>query len=368
MKKLSISNYSLSGFAATALTGLTSTSLLLTAAFLAAATSSQAQTLTTSGNINDPENWDPAALPALGETGTVNIDSEWPATSNAGLVAIFGDLVFGGGSTLTAAIDVVSINPSSVTFNDVTVNSGDDIFTGGGGTGNFIFNAGSVTNVDDDFEANGGGTITVNGGTHTVGLAPTGTANFGAQNNSTLNFLGGTVDAGLFRTTETGTINLGGSATLTADAISQEGTFDIATDWTGSLTIPGVDWESTLIDGATFDGNPIDATIFANNFVVSGDSLSPIGGAPTSSLELEIIQNEVDLSFEWNSTNDMQYTLVSNTDLMTPPSAWLPYDDGVITYEDILSSGTGTQTLSGVLKVGPLRFFALIEEPASTTE
>ena len=115
-----------------------------------------------------------------------------------------------------------------------------------------------------------------------------------------------------------------------------------------------------LIGGATFDGSPIDATIFANSFVVSGDSLIPVGRA---SLELEIIQNEADLDFEWNSTSDMQYTLVSNIDLMTPPSAWLPYDDGVLTYEGILSSGTGNQALSGVLKVGPRRFFALVEEP-----
>ena len=254
--------------------------ILFSAAAFAAGTSVQAAVLTTSGNINTASNWDTGILPGLGETGTVNIDSTWPNTASAGAVAITGDLVFGGGSTLTAATDVVGVNPNSVTFNDVTVNVGDDIFTGGGGTGNFIFNAGSITNVDDDFEANGGGTITVNGGTHTIGIAPTGTANFGAQNNSTLNFLGGTVDTGLFRNTATNsTINLGGSATLTADAISLEGIFDIAPDWTGSLGIDGfstTDWETTLTDGATLGGAAIDATIFADNFLVDGNTVSLI--------------------------------------------------------------------------------------------
>jgi len=158
---------------------------------------------------------------------------------------ILGDLVFDGGITLTAATDIVGFRPNSVTFNSVTVNVGDDIFTGGA-TGNFIFNAGSITNVDDDFEANGGGTITVNGGTHTTDIASPNTGNFGAQNNSTLNFFGGTVDTALFRTTQNGTgtqfgtINLGGNATLTSDAISlaANGVFDISSAWTGSLTIP----------------------------------------------------------------------------------------------------------------------------------
>ncbi len=168
------------------------------------------------------------------------------------------------------------VNPSSVTFNDVTVNVNDDIFTGGGGTGNFIFNAGSITNVDDDFEANGGGTITVNGGTHTVGLAPTGDANFGAQDGSTLNFFGGTVTTEVFRSTATGTVNLGDSATLSADNIALDGDFDVAADWTGSLTIPGIDWEALFTSGATFDGTAINTTTFNDNFLVDGGTISII--------------------------------------------------------------------------------------------
>ena len=272
MKKLTIGSNSLSGFAATALTQFTPTPLLLSTALLVAVTSAQAQTLNTSGDINLAENWDTGTLPASGEIGTVNIDSSWPDTADANTLAISGDLIFSGGSILTATTDVVGINPSSVTFNDVTVNVDDDIFTGGGGAGNFIFNTGSITNVDDDFEANGGGTITVNGGTHTVGLAPNGDANFGAQANSILNFFGGTVETGNFRTAG-GTVNLGGTASLTADTISLDGGLNILSDWTGLLVIPGIDWEATLISGATFDGGPIDIAIFDDNFVVNGDTL-----------------------------------------------------------------------------------------------
>lgn len=250
---------------------------LLSGVALAAATSAQAAVLTTSGDINTPANWDTGTLPAAGEIATVNINSSWPSTASANALGIFGDLIFGGGSTLTANIDVVGFNPSSVTFNDVTVNVGDDIFTGGGGVGNFIFNDGSITNVDDDFEANGGGTITVNGGTHNVGVAAGQSGNFGSQNGSTLNFLGGTVTA-LRLTNGSGNLNVGGDAILTANTIIFAGTgaFDIAADWTGSLTIPGVNWETTLTSDATFDGAAIDATVFAENFLVEGNTVSLI--------------------------------------------------------------------------------------------
>ncbi|MGD9419684.1 MAG: hypothetical protein Q7R22_012160 [Verrucomicrobiota bacterium JB025] len=246
---------------------------LLSAASVMAAASIHAATLTTSGNINDESNWDTGTLPATGETGYVNIDASWPSTSAAGTLAITGDLVFGGGSTLTAAIDVVGFNPNSVTFNDVTVTVNDDIFTGGT-TGNFIFNAGSVTNVNDDFEANGGGTITVNGGTHTVGINSPNTGYFGAQNNSTLNFFGGTVSADHFRSTASGTINISSSATLTVDTLSLEGALNFFSDWTGSLTattLSSTDWENNIINTATLDGTTVTEGIFAENFLVTAD-------------------------------------------------------------------------------------------------
>ena len=238
------------------------------------------------GDINVGANFT-NGLPGVGVTGIIDIDAMFPNTSGASALSATGDLVFGGGSILTAATDVVGVNPSSLVFNDVTVNVADDIFTGGT-TGNFIFNVGSVTNVGDDFEANGGGTITVNGGTHTVGVNSPNVGTFGAQNNSTLNFFGGTVDSDVFRTTGNavafGTINVDGDAEITADTIDLAGTglIDFSSTWTGSLT--GLDQSGTslldvlLATNSTLDGVEIDDTVFAENFQLTngGTTLSLI--------------------------------------------------------------------------------------------
>ncbi|MEP4076344.1 beta strand repeat-containing protein [Haloferula sp.] len=79
-------------------------------------------------------------------------------------------------------------------------------------------------------------------------------------------------------------------------------------------------------------------------------------------LQLIIAQSGGNLDFEWNSMSGMQYDLVSAPNLSTPVSTWLPYNDGVTTYENIAASGSGTNMLTGVLKSGPKRFFALNEE------
>jgi hypothetical protein len=77
---------------------------------------------------------------------------------------------------------------------------------------------------------------------------------------------------------------------------------------------------------------------------------------------LNVIGNGSNLDFEWNSRSGMRYHLVTSTDLTTPVNTWPVYDDGAMTYEDIPATGTTTM-LTGVLKVDPIRFFALIEEP-----
>ncbi|TWU39091.1 hypothetical protein Q31b_41730 [Novipirellula aureliae] len=237
-------------------------------------------------NLNVVANWStggsPATgLPVSGDTANVNVDATWPNTSAALGLIVGGDLIFDGGITVTAATDVVGTTPDSVTFNNVTVNVGDDIFTGGAG-GNFIFNDGSVTNVDDDFQANGGGTITINGGTHLNGIAPQGTAQFGAQNASTMNVNGGTITTGIFGVGDTGLMTIGGSAVLSGggDTTTLAGTIDVSDAWTGSWTIDGLvgtAWRSEVIGGGwLLDGNIVDETIFDSGFLVtnSGQTLS----------------------------------------------------------------------------------------------
>jgi uncharacterized protein (DUF2141 family) len=77
---------------------------------------------------------------------------------------------------------------------------------------------------------------------------------------------------------------------------------------------------------------------------------------------LAIANNGANLDFEWNSLSGMQYDLVTSTDLTTPVTSWPVYDDGVNpVYENIPATGTATM-LTGVVKVGTKRFFALIEE------
>ena len=249
------------------------------------------------GDLNDPSNFLASdgvttGFPVVGETAIINVDSTLDIMNAAGALgggSSLGDLVFGGGSTLTAVDDVAASNVNSLTFNDVTVNAGDDIFSGGG---NFIFNAGSVTFVDDDFEANGGtlantSVITINGGTHTVGDGGFG-SNFGAQNNSILNFLGGTVAATLFRTTanddgtQFGTVNVGGGADLTSQIVNldEDGFIDFDSGWTGEFTNSGfsdLDWQNELIGtNATFNGVAVDASNFATIFQITdgGQTLS----------------------------------------------------------------------------------------------
>ena len=274
------------------------------AATMIAAPSCFAANLINSGDINVAANWDTGVLPGTGEIGTVAIDAAWPNASGAGTLAITGDLVIGSTTAtninLTAAIDIVGSNPSSVTFNNVTVTVADDIFTGGAG-GNFIFNSGSITSVNDDFEANGGSTtnnsfITVNGGVHSVG------DQFGAQRGSVLNFLGGTVTSARFRTDAGnvgtpvgGTINIGGSAVLDADSASfaASGVVNFDSNWSGQLDVGDLGdltaWFAVLDTGTlTFDGAALDEATFNANFEVDNGALRLAVPEPSSALLLAL--------------------------------------------------------------------------------
>ena len=236
------------------------------------------------GNLETPAFWQnetdgtTGALPQSGDIAIINVDSLINETGALGLQT-GGNLIFGGGSEIDAVVDFVAARPDSVTFNDVTVIADDDIFTGAV-TGNYFFNAGSVTQVDDDFEANAGGTITINGGTHMVGLMSPNVGNFGAQNNSTLNFLGGTVTTDVFRTDgANATVNLGGDATITADTISlaPNGILNISSDWTGSITTnTPTNFEDLFVDLVFLDDVLIDEATFNENFQIIDGVFSSI--------------------------------------------------------------------------------------------
>ena len=343
--------------------------VLLTLAFSAtalfAAGNLLAQTINyipSGGNINTAANWEFGALPMAGETGLVEVDADWPSTNGAGVVGIFGDLVFdgttAGGITVNSGPanvnDIIAANPSSITFgNLVTVNSSDDIFTGGP-TGNYIFEAGSTTNVNDDFEANGQGTITINGGTHSVGLASPNTGFLGAQQGSTLNFFGGTVDTQGFRTTAGtaaipagGTINVDCDASLTTGEVTLDasGSINFNSTWSGSLTntaFSGSDWQNLLSSAAngtrTLDGNDITSgTAFDGSvdgeFQITngGQTLSIVNPAEKAS---GVLKGDVNMDGEVTFLDISPFILA----LSLPDNAPAEADcncDGIVSFLDI---------------------------------
>jgi hypothetical protein len=79
-------------------------------------------------------------------------------------------------------------------------------------------------------------------------------------------------------------------------------------------------------------------------------------------LVLTITVDGPNLDMSWNSLPGMQYDLLSSDNLETAPNTWAIYNDGVTSYENIPATGLMT-TLDDVLRVGPMRFFVLREEP-----
>ena len=106
---------------------------------------------------------------------------------------------------------------------------------------------------------------------------------------------------------------------------------------------------------STVDGSQSEVAAF-------GYLPGPGSGTPSSVLTLRVAQTGGLLEFAWNSQSRMQYDLVTSTSLSTPPSTWPPYDDGNTVHQNIPASGTGTNSLGGVLLDGQRRFFAIVEK------
>lgn len=54
---------------------------------------------------------------------------------------------------------------------------------------------------------------------------------------------------------------------------------------------------------------------------------------------------------------------MATNNLAAPIATWPPYHDGVTTYTNIPAVEAGFNVLTNVVKVGPARFFMLIEKP-----
>ena len=117
----------------------------------------------------------------------------------------------------------------------------------------------------------------------------------------------------------------------------------------------------TLAAGQTYSlkittGGESGNNLGIDSFVINGTF--PV----TSDIQLTITPNGANYDFSWNSQNGKVYGLRTSTDLATPIAEWPIYNDGVNpSYDNILPSGTGTNTLSAVVPIGSKRFFAVAE-------
>ena len=128
--------------------------------------------------------------------------------------------------------------------------------------------------------------------------------------------------------------------------------------WIGTYTIfSGV----TLAAGQVYSLKITTAGDAGNNLSI--DSFVINGTFPVASgIQLTITPNGANYDFSWNSQNGKVYGLRTSTDLATPIAEWPIYNDGVNpSYNNILPSGTGTNTLSAVVPIGSKRFFAVAE-------
>ena len=101
-----------------------------------------------------------------------------------------------------------------------------------------------------------------------------------------------------------------------------------------------------------FTGLNLDARFDNLDITVLGEEIPPV-------LSISV-DHTSSLSFEWGSILGKQYDLESITSLLL--TNWTAYNDGVILYENIPSSGTGTNSLTGVLAPATNAFFRVNEK------
>lgn len=247
---------------------------LITAAVLATSlTAASAATIFSGGDLLTEANWSNGLPGDADIVGTINQNGSYSGVNQNNAWMAGSTTTVGGNATLTLNNDL-AIRGATMIVNNATINATDDIFTD---TGLLILNGGSTVTAVDDFEAQGTGTITINGGTHNSG---SGTGNkVGAQGNSFFNMLGGQITAGTFNFDATSVNSLGGGGVLLSASnstnLSMSGSMNILSSWTGSWEVGsfnGTSWRNEVIGGGwTLNGVAIDGTSFDTNFSVSGD-------------------------------------------------------------------------------------------------
>ncbi len=133
---------------------------------------------------------------------------------------------------------------------------------------------------------------------------------------------------------------------------------------------PGSGTYDFLVDGVavaenlpyTFSENTERIIVFTGlNLDARFDNLDITVLAEEMPFSLSIsVDNTSSLSFEWGSILGKQYDLESITSLLL--TNWTAYNDGVTLYENIPASGTGSNSLTGVLAPASNAFFRVNEK------
>ena len=195
--------------------------------------------------------------------GSIHSGGNWFDTDNGNATGLPGS-----GETATIAVDGIIVN-GTTNFGTATVNH-----TAGTLTSN-------ASNINLNFNG-AGGTYNLQGGTLVLrGLQ---------ANNATINLesglvrLGTTTDTGIgFGVNNNGTLNISGSVDIESDrAITNQfdtGTFDFASDWTGSFTVVGFEnaggFQNLVQEfGASVDGTEVTDANFGDFFELSTDGLT----------------------------------------------------------------------------------------------
>lgn len=308
-----------------------------------------AQTLLFADNFDRADSTDLNA-PATGKTGTLG-PLDWVQITNQNGASIFSNQLVGGDDLAGGGWDFTYVDHN---FTDAVISSGGSFsvsvdligFNGGSGATRFMGIAVGHSEADAwsfnnpvDFDSD-----------FFIGIDQTGLRRLVVYENAVpqsdvLFDIGG--GGQTMRVDFTNVTNFNAGTT-----ISYEAFIDDTSVGTGTF-----DWSGTNENYLGLYANVSQSGAVLDNFVVEASAV-------TTPLVLKISSNVDALDFEWGSVSDVQYDLVSSTDLLDDPATWAPYDDGETVYENITSTGA-TTTLTGVLKNGDVRFFALIEKQSA---
>ena len=136
--------------------------------------------------------------------------------------------------------------------------------------------------------------------------------------------------------------------------------------YNGSTTFGKVTWSDSvlgMLTNHTYTTEPSFGSILISDSASSAGTVSALTLTQILPPALQIAPNNGNLRFEWGSLAGKQYDLVATNNLAAPIATWPPYNDGVTTYTNIPAAGTSLNVLTNVVKVGPTKFFILIEKP-----